>query len=274
MAQDTNQLDLSYSPATKLLIYAVRNNRPNMAKTSIRVGANVNAILASGDSLLHICLDEVMGAILINHGANVNSRNAISETPLHTSMRRGLIPLSMLLIANNSDVNAQDQDGIAPLHLAESDAVNAALLQQNANVNIQDNAGDTPLHLAIRIKGSPMVIALVDAGADKNIKNNVGNNAYDEVLQLIARREGELGKVSNAIFVKPVVTKIEQEAADLKDKFVQTENSLSALVDEPLHKLENAFPAFHLSKQSNKKLHTSSAASFNPVKYTPKLTRN
>ncbi|HSX20221.1 MAG TPA: ankyrin repeat domain-containing protein [Gammaproteobacteria bacterium] len=274
MATNTTQDDLSYSPATKLLIYAVHNNRPNVAKSSIRMGANVNARVANGDSLLHICPNEDIGAILINHGANVNSRNPNDETPLHTSMRRGLIPLSTLLIDSSSDVNAQDQTGTAPLHLAESDEVNATLLLQNANVNVQDNAGDTPLHLAIRIKGSPMVIALVDAGADKNIRNNAGHNAYDEVMALIARRESELGKVSNAIFVQPVVTRVVQEAADLKEKFRQAEDSLSALVDAPLQKLESAFPAFHLSKQSNKALHTPSAVSLNPIKYTPKLTRN
>lgn len=200
MATQQSSPVVSYTPATRHLIYAVRNNLPNMVKKSIREGGNVNVTLPNGDHLLHIALSGEVGAILCNHGAKVDALNAQGLTPLHTSMQRGIIPLSLTLIAYDADVNAQEPDGTAPLHLAESTDVNAALLLKKANPNIQDNVGDTPLLVAIRAKGSPIIDQLMNAGADKYIRNNAGYNAFDEYLALVQRREQELTKIGLAIF--------------------------------------------------------------------------
>lgn len=196
-----------HSPATNALINAVQQNDHNGAKTAIRHGANVNVKLNNGNSLLHICTDVTMGTILINHGANVDATDSKQQTPLHVSMRRGLIPLTLLFLSSSANVNLQDVDGTAPLHLAEANVVNDGLIASGADVNVQDANGDTPLHLAIRLKGSPIVIALLNAGADKTIANHAGDDADAEFNNLLARREAELIKIENALYPATALAK-------------------------------------------------------------------
>lgn len=239
-----------YSPSTKLLIHAVQKNQPNLAREAIREGANVNVLLPDGNRLLHICADEVMGSILINHGADVNAINASQQTPLHTSMRNGLIPLTLLLISNGSEVNAQELDGTTPLHLAQAIEVNDALLTAQADPNIQNIVGDTPLHLAIRIKGSPVVTALVNAGADKMIKNQAGNDAYDELNLLVQRRAAELAKVWTAIYGIPP-----------QAEFIVL---LEAAAVTPTLSMRTQTPAFNLLKQNTQSYNISPEQSAAP----------
>jgi ankyrin repeat protein len=194
-----NDFTVIHSPQTSLLIFAVFNNKPHMAEEAIKFGANVNVTDKEGNTLLHICPNDTIGQILISGGAEVNVANNQKVTPLHSSMRRGIIPLTLLLINNNADVKAQEADGTAPLHLAESTDVNNALLAKKPNVNVQNSAGDTPLHLAIRIKGSPIVIPLVQAGAATDILNKLGNTAVNEVSLLIQQRQTELQAVVKAV---------------------------------------------------------------------------
>ncbi len=81
-----------------------------------------------------------------------------------------------LLLDAGADPNLKDSAGKTALHyLADSEVPHPKaleyLLQVGANINAQDNNGDTPLHWAIRKKRYDLVKMLVEAGADKTIKN-------------------------------------------------------------------------------------------------------
>lgn len=190
----------SHSVATRHLINAVRINDHDRARKAIRAGGNVNVRIQNDNSLLHIAADDTMGKILLNHGARINATNALQQTPLHTAMRRSVVPLTLLLIDRGANLDLQESNGTAALHLAQAVEVNGSLITNGANLNIQDSVGDTPLHIAIREKGSPVVSALVNSGADKNIVNQAGDDAYAEYRKLVARREAELAKVAYALF--------------------------------------------------------------------------
>ncbi|TAA41556.1 ankyrin repeat domain-containing protein [Pseudoxanthomonas winnipegensis] len=53
------------------------------------------------------------------------------------------------------------------------------LCAQGANVNAQNYLGNTPLHMAFALNNLPAAKALLNAGADPDIKNKFGKSAYD-----------------------------------------------------------------------------------------------
>jgi len=57
--------------------------------------------------------------LLITKGADVNAKNADSNTPLHSAIRAGHKDVAELLIAKGADVNARDGDGRTPLWYAK-----------------------------------------------------------------------------------------------------------------------------------------------------------
>ena len=86
-------------------------------------------------------------------GADVNEKDNIGLTPLHSAAREGHKEIIELLIAAGAEVNAKDKiDGYIPLHLAADEGhkeVVELLIAEGADVNAMDDNGVTPLDWAI-----------------------------------------------------------------------------------------------------------------------------
>ena len=86
------------------------------------------------------------------------------------------------------DLEAKDDDGRTPLHLAafynENPAVIEALLAAGADVKAQDKYKRTPLHRAAQFNENPAVIeALLNAGADPKTENNLGQTPLHDAAR-------------------------------------------------------------------------------------------
>jgi hypothetical protein len=92
-----------------------------------------------------------------------------------------------LLLARKAEVNAQDQQGFAPLHVAagcyESFYIQLVehkvdlvplLLARQANVNLRDRQGDTPLHVTAAKFNRAVAEALLAHQANVHARNNKG----------------------------------------------------------------------------------------------------
>jgi len=91
---------------------------------------------------------------LIEHGADVDSRDWHGETPLITASGHGRFEVARLLIDHGANVKAQTRHCCTALHHAASYAdfeMARLLLEHGATVGARDDDGETPGQIARRM---------------------------------------------------------------------------------------------------------------------------
>ncbi|KAL8608937.1 hypothetical protein ACOMHN_062686 [Nucella lapillus] len=64
--------------------------------------------------------NELIVKILLDKGANPNSRDILGNTPMHLAAITGHVPVVTLLLKAGTDVQSEDKNGRTPLHLAQA----------------------------------------------------------------------------------------------------------------------------------------------------------
>jgi ankyrin len=164
-------------------------------------GADTNAETEGGLKLLHQVSfgpyesqeDGVRVAeLLLEHGAEVDTRDKDRWAPLHFASDHGKLEIVLLLLDHNAEVNAETDQGEKPLHNAshceyssQEDCVRVAqlLLDRGADVNTRCNDHQTPLHIASYFGNLEVVRLLLDYGADTeaNAEGNMGEKPLHNV---------------------------------------------------------------------------------------------
>lgn len=113
---------------------------------------------------------------------------------MHSSIFSGDINITKLLVDRYAEINAIDDEGKTPLHLAcmlgNLSMVKLLLTKPESNANIQDFKGDTPLHMACASLNDPIIRHLMkDKRASIEIKNRDGK-APKAVLKQKAKQAG------------------------------------------------------------------------------------
>uniref|UniRef100_A0A3Q0SSN2 Ankyrin repeat domain 27 n=1 Tax=Amphilophus citrinellus TaxID=61819 RepID=A0A3Q0SSN2_AMPCI len=150
----------------------------------------VNSCNIDGFTPLHVAALHghlALAALLIRHGANVNTRTNQSATPLHLACQNSHVQVVIFLLECNAKLNKKDHYGNTPLiHTCLRGNLETAtiLLQSNALVNVVNLQGNTALHEAVRGGHQVLVELLLRGGASPSIRNKRQRTPLDCAYEL------------------------------------------------------------------------------------------
>ncbi|XP_011501853.1 PREDICTED: rabankyrin-5 [Ceratosolen solmsi marchali] len=193
-----------------LLHKAIDENREDIAKFLVRSGCDLNSPRrfgpngTGGDEArdectpLHLCcqwgLEQVVQT-LIEHGANINVRDAEGKTPVHIAIQNQHAQIiSLLLCHPNINLSLRDKKGQSPfataLVMRNNKAAQAILDRLPSAAEQFDNKGRNFLHTAIQKNDMESILFLLSIQVDVN--SRVQDVTQTPPLHLAAMSGNEL----------------------------------------------------------------------------------
>ena len=160
------------------LLYAITHRDMGAAELLLAYGAELDCVnWADGRGWISLHTASVwsytsMIDLLLDWGAQVNTRNETGATPLHIASLGFAVWNVELLLKRGADIGVGDRHGYTPLHyavFAGDEQIVELLLEQGADVNSRSNDGNTSLHKALEREG--IVRLLLEHGALVNLRN-------------------------------------------------------------------------------------------------------
>jgi ankyrin repeat protein len=167
----------------------IRNKKNGVATFHylIEKGLSPNAMDENGNNVFHLLSAYTSDFDLLNYfvdyGVNINGKNNNGQTPLHIAISKNKKEIVDYYLQMGTNLDMLDDGGNSVLHLAaegNDPKLMQVLLEKFKNINAVNKDGMTALHLAA-MKGEnlEMIKLLLAAGADKTIKTQFDETAFD-----------------------------------------------------------------------------------------------
>jgi len=223
------ELLLMHCPVVDELFWtAIYSSNPNLIKILISKGLNCDTL----DRLMYImehCKSAEVVEEVLKHCSNINIENRKGRTLLHKAIQFNTNPAVIKkLVEYGANVNANKYIHTPLMNLfrrseAESNIISDEavleildiLLNAGADVNLANSVGDTALMYAVQSRNIYAVNKLLDAGASVEATNNFGQNALyfangDEELECLLYAGGAKDGLCSIISHETDENKIEQ----------------------------------------------------------------
>ena len=172
--------DSSYPSGTSSLHISVLLGHEAVVELLLEKGADVDSKDDTGRTPLSWAAEnghEAVVKLLLEKGADVSSKDKYGQTPLSWAAENGLEMVMKLLLEKGADVDSKDKDGQTPLSWAAEngqEAVVKLLLEKGADVDSKGDTGRTPLSWAAEKGHEAVMKLLLEKGADVDSKDNTG----------------------------------------------------------------------------------------------------
>ena len=156
---------------------------PGATPAAVATGTYKPMGLAAADAQLFVAAAEGDGARImdaIESGADIKVADALKRNAVFIAAFHRQASAASLLIEAGCGIDAQDLNGMAPLHGAVVvGAIDVAgmLITKGANINLADVSGQTPLHIAAATGQTAMAELLLQNGANPRLKTAGGLTA-------------------------------------------------------------------------------------------------
>ena len=179
---DINALDIFGESS---LYRSARDGNRVLMKLLLEHQADVNVRTGNGRLItsLHFAaqVEELdICQLLLEHGADLASRNSDGFVPLHVASGRGHLNVVEEFLGRGADPNAQDVRRWAPLHWASSGPLEVvqSLVRHGAELDKTTVVQETPLHVASRLGSLKIARFLIEKGANPMSKDNAGGTPF------------------------------------------------------------------------------------------------
>jgi len=167
-----------FDPRSRHLTVLVRifDPRPSRPRTRRRKSTDLSQL--RGSSLHYAActgIHELIRFLVIERSQDVNAQDDETWAPLHLACQGGHMAFARVLVEHGAQVNVVDKYKWTPLHLAlKGGHVEFArvLVDLGADVNAQNKYKSTPLHLALKGGHVEFARVLVERGAGVNVRDN------------------------------------------------------------------------------------------------------
>lgn len=175
---------------------AVLAGHTNLIEKLLALGANINALDASGHSALSLAiisryasasiqLDVVSVLVASQPDLRIKYEKEDNNTALHLSIKSGLLSIALLLLEAGAPLDLVNNFKETLLHLAvlRTEPFIEPLLKKGVPKNAKNSYGKTPLMLAAMNMNVPNIEALCKGGADPDVQDDSGYTALTHCIQ-------------------------------------------------------------------------------------------
>lgn len=163
------------------LHYAYQNGYLDGTEILIQMGANLESRDRKGQTPLSCAAEngqEAVVKLLLEKGAEIESKNGdVDQTPLSGAAENGHEGVVKLLLEKGAKVESKDKFGYTPLYWAAGpgyEAVVKLLLAKGAKVELKANLGRAPLGWAAANGHQAVAKLLLEKGAEIETKDSCG----------------------------------------------------------------------------------------------------